>query len=277
MSDDIRHRRGRWARGVRRRVIAFWAGVLALALILTVALVAVTLAAEPVQSIAVTTATPSATAPAAPFGGLPGRSTATPSPAFTPTPTPAVTSPFGLPTLPGDGSGTPSATPTADCRAVFPIESLEAIELGRTTVTQIEAQFGRAEAISGRPTRFRFEAEGCTLWVTPGVQEALELELTDYGTLGWLLDRYDNPAWVGVSEGNLTLLLADQTLLLYPDQGIIAQFDALPDDLMPETIIARLVFRRPFEVEAQVRRLNLRAVEWVPPLVGRDPTPEQTD
>jgi hypothetical protein len=200
-------------------------------------------------------------------GVLPARATTTPSsgtPFVVPTAplTPLGTSPFTFPTFPPSLSPTPSR----DCTAVFPIDSVEAIEFGKTTITQLEAAFGRATSVGGRPTRFRFEERGCILRVTIGFQEALEAELPNYGTLGLLLDRYGPPAAVGVSQGNLTLLTVGNAILLYPEQGVVAIFDLEPDELTLDTPVSTLNFRPPYEVDQQVRRLNLRPVEWQPPL-----------
>jgi len=198
---------------------------------------------------------------------LPARATSTPSggtPLVVPTAplTPQVTSPFVFPTFPPPLS----ATPSRDCTAVFPLESVEAIRFGTTTIPQLEAAFGHAAYVGGRPTRFRFEDRGCTLRVTIGFQEALEAELTNYGTLGLLLDRYGPPTAVGVSQGNLTLLTIGNAVLLYPDRGITAIFDVRPDELSLDTPVNTLDFRPPYQVSRQIRRLNLQPVEWQPPL-----------
>jgi hypothetical protein len=200
--------------------------------------------------------------------GLPARATATPSgatPFQHPTVqlTPLVTSPFTFPTRPPDTS----PTPAGDCTPVFPIESVERIELGETTVTQLEAAFGRAAYHGGRPPRLRFEDGGCVLIVTLGIQEALEAELVNYGSLGLLLDRYGPPAAVGISQGNLTLLTTGNAVLLYPEEGLIAIFDAGPEALTRATTISHLHFRPPYTAEKQITRLNLRPVDhWTPPL-----------
>jgi hypothetical protein len=200
-------------------------------------------------------------------GALPARATSTPSggtPLVVPTAplTPEVTSPYVFPTFPP----TLSATPSRDCTAVFPLDSVEAIQFGTTTIPQLEAAFGHAAYVGGRPTRFRFESKGCILRVTIGFQEALDAELTNYGTLGLLLDRYGPPAVVGISQGNLTLLITGNAVLLYPDQGIVAIFGVEPDALTLDTPVSTLNFRPPYEVPQQIRRLNLRPVEWQPPL-----------
>jgi hypothetical protein len=200
--------------------------------------------------------------------GLPGRSTATPAsspPPVRPTIalTPLVTSPFTFPTRP------PEVSPThaSNCTAVFPVESVERIEFGETTVVQLEATFGRAGFPAGRPPRLHFEDDGCVLLVTLGVQEALEAELVNYGSLGLLLDRYGPPLAVGISQGNLTLLTVGNAVLLYPDQGVIAIFDAGPDEISRTTIIGQLIFRPPYTAAQQITRLHLQPVEdWVPPL-----------
>lgn len=197
-------------------------------------------------------------------GNLPGRSTPTPDTFdITPIPqTPLVTSPFNFPTSPPDIS----PTPAQDCTAVFPIESVEAIDFGQTTIPQLEASFGHPVYQGGRPTRFRFEDKGCILLVIMGITEAQEAELLSYGTLDWVLERYGSPAAVGISQGNLTLPLVGSAVLLYPELGIIAMFDAPPDELTGSTSVSTLYFRDPFEVEQQLTRLNLSSVEWQPPL-----------
>jgi hypothetical protein len=197
--------------------------------------------------------------------GLPGRSTATPprATAFArPTVqlTPLVTSPFMFSTR-------ISPTPADDCTSVFPLASVERIAFGRTTTTQLEASFGRAVYHGGRPPRLRFEDKSCVLIVTLGTQEALEAELVNYGSLGLLLDRYGSPEAVGISLGNLTLLTIGNAVLLYPEQGVIAVFDAGPDDLDRAMPVSHLHFRPPYAAEKQITRLNLRPVEnWQPPL-----------
>jgi hypothetical protein len=199
---------------------------------------------------------------------VPGRATLTPSPEVVlilPTGeagTPVPTSPFVFPTSPPAVS-TPPARP---CTTLFPLGNVEAIELGMTQIPQLEASFGQATALSGRPTRFKFEAQGCEMLVTVGALEALEVELRQYGTLGLLLDRYGTPAGVGVSEGNLALIMTGYAVLFYPEQGVIAIFSQHPDELARETVVDSLIFRAPFEVEAQVTRLNLSLVTWQPPL-----------
>ena len=216
------------------------------------------------------TPTLTATAPLTP--PLPARPTATPNPHATPlgallaspaTPlTPFGTSPFQFPTsTPAD------ATPAADCTQVFPIESVEAIHFGQTTTAQLEAAFGPPTSVGGRPTTYRFRAQGCALEVSIGFREAQEAVLHDYGTLGWLLARYGEPEAVGVSEGNLVLLISGRAVLLYPERGVIAIFDAPPEELTRATPIGELHFRAPYEAEKQIARLKLAPVEaWQPPL-----------
>jgi hypothetical protein len=87
-----------------------------------------------------------------------------------------------------------------------------------------------------------------------------------YGTLDLILERYGSPAAVGLSQGNLTLPMVDNAVLLYPELGVIAIFDVSPDELNRSTPVSTLYFRAPFEVEQQVTRLNLSPVEWQPPL-----------
>ncbi len=211
----------------------------------------------------------SATATRRPFfdGLLPGRATATPatpSPEVTPsaTGTAAATSPFTFPTaLPAV-----SPTPARDCTTVFPPDSLQAIEFGTTTIAQLEAAFGQADHVGGRPVRFRFSEEGCTLWITVGRDEALEAELNSYGTLDFLLERYGPPAAVGLSEGNLALPMVDYGILFYPEPGVIAFFAAEPGDLRRDSPVITLYLRPSYRVEDQLRRLNARAVDWEPPL-----------
>lgn len=200
--------------------------------------------------------------------GLPARDTATPSgatPFVLPTAlmTPQMTSPFTFPTRPP----AISPTPAHDCTGVFPLDSVEQIEFGLTTTQQLEAAFGRAEYRGGRPPQLRFEDSDCVLIVTLGVQEALEAELVNYGSLGLLLDRYGPPEAVGLSQGNLTLLTIGNAVLLYPEQGIIAIFDVGPEALDRATPVSQLHMRPPYAAEKQITRLNLRPVEgWAPPL-----------
>ena len=197
---------------------------------------------------------PTATAGTPPAPVRPARATATLDPAATE----AGPAPTGSPTL--------SPTPATECAARFPIDSIEAIEPGRTTIAQVEASFGQADFRGGRPLQVRFYEGDCEVRVTVGINEALEVELIDYSTLGWLLERYGLPDTAAVTEGNLTLILPDVTVLLYPDEGIIAVLDALPDDLTRESLIDSLVFRPPFEADQQLIRLRANAVDWLPPL-----------
>lgn len=204
--------------------------------------------------------------------GLPARATKTPAALDSPqtaliVPTaqasPVVTSPFSFPT----GAPADSTTSAPDCTAVFPIESIEAIRFGQTTTAQLEAAFGHAVSVGGRTPTYRFEARGCVLAVSTDGTIAQEAELSAYGTLDWLLDRYGTPAAVGISEGNLVLMIPGQTVLLYPEQGLIATFDALPDDLTRETPIAVLYARLSYAAERQITRLKLAVVDdWVQPL-----------
>ncbi len=214
--------------------------------------------------------TPTTTVPLTPL--LPARPTATPNPHASPlgallaSPaaplTPFGTSPFQFPTA------TPrDATPPADCTQIFPIESVEAIHFGQTTTAQLEAAFGPPASVGGRPTTYRFRAQGCLLEVSIGFREAQEAVLHDYGTLGWLLARYGEPEAVGISEGNLVLLIPGQAVLLYPERGVIAVFDVLPDTLTRATPISALHFRAPYDAQQQAARLKLAPVaEWQPPL-----------
>lgn len=201
-----------------------------------------------------------------PSGGLPARATPTatePLVLALPTPgsTPLPTSPFVFPT-----PSPMQATSARECTLVFPIGSVEAIEIGQTQIAQLEASFGQGTPATGRPIRFKFESEGCVMLVAIGVQEAQEVELRQYATLGWLLDRYGRPAAVGESEGNLTLMMTGYAVLLYPELGVTAIFDVKPEDLRRDTVMSSLFFRQPYEAESQVTRLNLRLVEWQPPL-----------
>jgi len=193
--------------------------------------------------------------------GLPGRATPALLAAPTALPTPRVTSPFALPTpLPSH-----SPTPTRDCTTVFPLENVEAIVLGQTTLVQLQAAFGRAVRERGRASYFRFEAGGCVLRALIGVQEVLEVELRDYGTLGLLLAHYGAPAATGISQGNLTLRDIGHAVLLFPERGVIATFAAAPDALALDTPVATLVFRPPFDASKQLTRLNALPVTWQPP------------
>ncbi len=216
-----------------------WAGVLA-----TAVLGAATALGHAPSVVALAVQTPQ---------GLPGRITLTPPPAATGTPAPSI-------------------TPERDCTRIFPLENVEAVELGRTTLLQLQAAFGRAGRDPGRADYFRFTAQGCVLRALIGVQEVLEIELRDYGTLGLLLERYGDPAAVGVSQGNLTLLEVGYTVLLYPAQGVIAVLPVEPTALTPDTPLDRLIFRPPFAAQKQLTRLNARPVAW--PLPTGTPPPD---
>lgn len=191
---------------------------------------------------------------------------------------PVQSTPQGLPgrvspTPPVVMTGTPpaSAPPERDCTHVFPLENVEAVELGRTTLLQLQAAFGRARRDTGRADYFRFSAQGCVMRALIGVDEVLEIELRDYGTLGLLLERYGVPAAVGVSQSNLVLLEVGYTVLLYPDAGVIAVLPVEPEALTPDTPLDRLIFRPPFAAQKQLTRLNARPVAW--PLATGTPTP----
>jgi len=204
-------------------------------------------------------------APAPTLRPLPARATVTPRPGTPLAPpgapaTPFATSPFVFPTA-------LAPTPARDCTLVFPLDSIERIRLGKTTLAQLQAAFGRPSSVSGRPTLYTFEDEGCTLSVQLGADEALIVEANDYGTLDLLLERYGPPDVVGSAQGNLTLLRFDVAVLLYADEGLVAIFDAPPDELTRQTPIATLQFRPPYTLDRQIRRLNLLPVEdWRPPL-----------
>jgi len=116
--------------------------------------------------------------------------------------------------------------------------------------------------------RFKFEEGGCTLFVEMGTNEAQEVELLSYGTLEMLIERYGEPATVGISQGNLTLLTADVAVLFYPKQGAIAIFDVSPDFLTPTTPISHLFLRPAFEIDKQLKRLNVQPVEWDAPSIA---------
>lgn len=198
---------------------------------------------------------------------LPGRATATPGAFASLTPgtaarTPLVTSPLNFPTSVPDIP----ATPGQDCTQVFPLENVEAIEFGQTSIPQLEASFGQPVYRGGRPTRFRFEESGCILLVTIGVREAQEAELVYYGTLDTVLDHYGPPAAAGVSEGNLALVFVGSTLLFYPEQGVIARFDVGPDELTRDTPVSSLILRPPYDLGRQLTALKVEPVEWLPPL-----------
>jgi hypothetical protein len=155
---------------------------------------------------------------------------------------------------------------------VFPLENVEAVELGRTTLLQLQAAFGRARHDAGRANYFRFSAQGCVLRALIGVEEVLEIELRDYGTLDLLLKRYGPPAAAGVSQGNLVLLEVGYSVLLYPEEGVIAVLPVEPEALTPDTPLDRLIFRPPFAAPKQLTRLNARPVAW--PLATGTPTPD---
>ncbi|GAB4418201.1 MAG: hypothetical protein Kow00106_14150 [Anaerolineae bacterium] len=166
------------------------------------------------------------------------------------------------PPLTMTGTPSPSVTPEWDCTRVFPLENVEAVEPGQTTLLQLQAAFGRARRETGRANYFRFSAQGCDLRALIGVDEVLEIELRDYGTLDLLLERYGIPAAVGVSQGNLTLLEVGYAVLLYPERGAIAVLPVEPEALTPTTPIDRLIFRPPFAAQKQLTRLNARPVAW---------------
>lgn len=197
-----------------------------------------------------------------PFPQLPGRPTPTVRPTSTPSPVLVITSPFIFPT-----SSAISSTPVYDCSSIFPLENIEAIEFGRTTIQQLESTFGRGTYHTGRPVRFKFEEGGCTLFIEVGTNEAQEVELLNYGTLEMLLERYGRPVEVGISQGNLTLLAVDAAVLFYPEQGVIAVFDVSPDQLTLTTPISQLFFRLAYQVDKQLKRLNVQPVEWQAPIV----------
>lgn len=185
----------------------------------------------------------------------------------------AKATPQGLPGRPGvTPTATISGTPTPDCTRIFPLENVEAIEPGRTTLTQLQAAFGRARRDSGRANYFRFTAQGCVLRALIGVEEVLEAELHDYGTLDLLLEHYGVPAALGITQGNLTLLEIGYTVLLYPEDGVIAVLPVEPDALTPTTPVERLIFRPLFTAEKQLTRLNARPVAW--PLATATPGAE---
>ncbi|MBI5959341.1 MAG: hypothetical protein HY866_11435 [Chloroflexi bacterium] len=219
---------------------------------------------RPVQRVLTVTSTPTPrlTPLSSGLETLPRRPTITPAPLTpfvwsTPNSTPGLTSPFLFDTL--------SPTPSVDCAEIFPLDNVSAIEFGQTTIPQLEASFGRAERVGGRPIRVRFDEQGCSLFVTIGIQEALEAELTHYGTLAFLLEQYGVPDAVGISQGNLTLLIPGQAVLLYAEAGVIAIFEIEPDWLIPETPINSLQLRPAYEVARQVKRLKLQLVDWQPP------------
>jgi hypothetical protein len=218
----------------------------------------------PVVETLTPTPTGSRTPPPSALPGIPGRATATPSGlgAETPVVTPVVTSPFTLPTRPPRIS----PTPQRDCMIIFPIDIVLAIELGQTTIPQLEAAFGQADYVGGRPVSFRFEDGGCEMKVMVGIQTAEEIELISYGDLDWLLTEFGPPEAVGVTAGNLVYLMEGHAILLYPEQGIVAFFDVDPGELTRKTAISVLNIRRPYEVEKQLARLNAEAVDWQPPL-----------
>jgi hypothetical protein len=143
---------------------------------------------------------------------------------------------------------------------------VEEIELGRTNIPQLTAAFGQPVSRGGRPTRIRFDYGDCMLFVTVTGETADEIELASYGTLDFILERYGDPAAVGISEGSFALLALDNTVLLYPDEGIIVVFEVPPDQLTPSTPVSSLFFRPPFEIERQVTRLDLQLIDWEPPL-----------
>jgi len=196
---------------------------------------------------------------------LPGRPTATVNASFASrTPGPQVTSPFVFPTPRPELSPTPSER----CETVFPLSSLEAIEFDYATIAQLEAAFGQSEYIGGRPIQFQFEDGSCIMTATMGIEEVQQVELISYGTLGLLIDHYGSPAAAGTAEGNLTFPWAGSSVVLYPEEGIIAVFEETAlDDLQLTTPISSLIFLAPYDLQKQLTRLKVTPDErWEPPL-----------
>ncbi len=196
---------------------------------------------------------------------LPGRPTATAGSVFTSrTPGPQVTSPFLFPTPVPEISSTPSQR----CETVFPLSSLEAIEFDYATIAQLEAAFGQSRYVGGRPPQFRFEDGSCMMTATMGIEEVQQVELISYGSLGLLIDHYGSPAAAGMAEGNMTLPWTGSSVVLYPDEGIIAVFeDELLDELRLTTPISHLLFLAPYDLQKQLTRLNVTPDDnWQPPL-----------
>jgi hypothetical protein len=156
----------------------------------------------------------------------------------------------------------PPGRTAPDCTSVYPLSRIQEIQLGQTTTIQLQAAFGQPINRSGRPPRLRFENQDCIMLITLSGDNASEIELLDYGTLDLLLETYGTPAVVGIAEGNLTLPLADTTIALYPDQGVIAMFEVTPDKLGPRTPISSLTIRTPYDLVRQITRLNITPVEW---------------
>lgn len=166
-----------------------------------------------------------------------------------PTPTPPVEAP-------GGGSDV--------CLAVFPLEQLETVDFDRATPAQLEAAFGAAQVTSGRPTRLRFDRQGCTMLVTLGGQTLQAIELLDYGTLGMVVGRYGPPETAGIAQGNLALPLAGISVLLYPSAGIIVMTETPFNALSVSSPVQRLILMPPFDAAGQVTRLNLQPQPWQP-------------
>ena len=206
---------------------------------------------DPVLSAAIGTLQATSTM-YAPGSLLPGRSTPTPDTALA-----TADAPYD--------AVMPTAAPS-DCTTAFPIETVEAIELGTTTSTQLRASFGQPVSVSGRPPRMRFEAGACVLLVTLGADEAEEVELQQYGTLGWVLDRYGSPDAAGIAQGNLTLPLADSAVLLYADEGLVVLFDRDLATLDRDTPVDSLFVRPAYTLDDQLRRLNIEKADWRPPI-----------
>lgn len=195
-----------------------------------------------------------ATSTSAPGGLLPGRSTPTP----------------GAPLATADAThdAVDSTAAPDGCTAIFPIDAIDAIEFGTTTSTQLRASFGQPVSVSGRPPRLRFEAGDCVLLVTLGADEAEQVELQQYGTLGWVLDRYGPPDAAGIAKGNLTLPLAGSAVLLYANEGLTVLFDGDLSTLDRETPVDSFFVRPAYKLDDQLRRLNIEETEWQPPVRG---------
>ena len=174
--------------------------------------------------------------------------------------------------LPGRQTPSPAAvdasapaTNNSVCLAIYPLDQIEAVDFDATTLAQLEAAFGAADLASGRPTRLRFERQGCVLLATAGMMTPTDLELLDYGTLALLTGRYGLPEAAGIAEGNLALPTAGVGVLFYPVRGIIAIFDAPLESLTLESPLRRLIFIPPYTLADQTTRLNVRITPWQPP------------
>ncbi len=162
------------------------------------------------------------------------------------------------------------APPGVNCGDVFPLDAVLRLVRDPLTIQQAMAAFGPVLSASGRPPRFRFEAEGCVLLVTGGMTYVQAAELRPYFTLGELLARLGEPEAVAEVPAGPRLPGRDRLALLYPAQGLMALFEGPPaalTDLIPQLLLVPPT-DRPGLLDAL--GAPARLVEgWTPPEPGR--------